>query len=70
MTDAFEIRRASPAYPPKSGCGVPPQAVQEASRLPSSALFISGFQIFSYYPTTISQQHESPQITRKPANPT
>jgi hypothetical protein len=27
MTNAFEIYRASPASPPKSGCGVPPQAV-------------------------------------------
>jgi hypothetical protein len=43
MTNAFEIRRASPAYPPKSGCGVPPQAVREASRLPFF-LFISAFQ--------------------------
>lgn len=37
MTDAFEIRRVSPASPPKSGCGVPPQAVLEASRRQSSA---------------------------------
>jgi hypothetical protein len=36
-TNALEIRRASPTLPPKSGCGVPPQAVREASRLPSSA---------------------------------
>ena len=36
MTNAFEIRRASPAYPPKSGCGVPPQAVLDASRFQSS----------------------------------
>jgi hypothetical protein len=35
LTDAFKIHRAT--YAPKSGCGVPPQAVQEASRLPSSA---------------------------------
>jgi hypothetical protein len=27
MTNAFKIRGASPAYPPKSGCGVPPQTV-------------------------------------------
>jgi hypothetical protein len=37
MTNAFEIRRASLAYPPKSDCGVSPQSVREASRLPSSA---------------------------------
>ncbi len=37
MTDAFEIRRASLAYPPKSDCGVPPQSVLEASRRQSSA---------------------------------
>ena len=24
MTDALEIRRVSPTYPPKSSCGVPP----------------------------------------------
>ena len=37
MTDALETRRVSPAYPSKSGCGVPPQAVLEASRRQSSA---------------------------------
>jgi hypothetical protein len=46
MTDAFEIRRVSPTYPPKSSCGVPPQAVREVSRLPSSALSISASQRF------------------------
>lgn len=38
MTNAFEIRRLRPAYPPISGCGVPPQAVLEASRRQSSTL--------------------------------
>jgi hypothetical protein len=28
MTKAFEIRRASPANPPKSGCGVPPPVIR------------------------------------------
>jgi hypothetical protein len=37
MPKALEIRRVSPVYLPKSGCGVPPQSVREASRLPSSA---------------------------------
>jgi hypothetical protein len=37
MTDAFYINRVSLAYPLKSGCGVPPQAVLDASRISSSA---------------------------------
>jgi hypothetical protein len=45
MTNAFEIRRARPAHPPKSGCGVPPQAVREASRLPSSAPKLTIFRL-------------------------
>jgi hypothetical protein len=32
MTDAFKNHRASPSYPPESDCGVPPQAIREASR--------------------------------------
>jgi predicted nuclease of restriction endonuclease-like (RecB) superfamily len=36
MTDALAIRRVSPAYPPKSSCGVSQQAVLEASRFQSS----------------------------------
>ncbi len=45
MTNAFEIRRVSPAYPPKSGCGVPPQSVRESSRLPSSAPKLTIFRL-------------------------
>jgi hypothetical protein len=45
MTNAFEIRRVSPAYSPKSGCGVPPQSVREASRLPSSAPKLTIFHL-------------------------
>ena len=37
MTNALEIRSVRPAYPPKSGCGVPPQSVREASRPHSSS---------------------------------
>ncbi len=50
MTNVFKIRRASPAYPPKSGCGVPPQAVREAPRPHSSSSFQRfSFQNFSFY---------------------
>jgi hypothetical protein len=45
MSNAFEIRRASPASPPKSGCGVPPQSVLEASRRQSSAPKLTIFHL-------------------------
>ena len=48
MTNVFEIRRASPAYPPKSGCGVPPQAVREASRPHASSSFAFGHASFDF----------------------
>ena len=47
MTDALVIRRISPTYPPKSGCGVPPQSV-EGGVSPAFFLFISAFQFSAF----------------------
>ena len=64
MTDAFEIRRVSPAHPPKSGCGVPPQSVRDASRPHSSSSFQRfSFQNFSFCPTALRQQSEAIEIS-------
>lgn len=76
MTNALEIRRVSPASPPKSGCGVPPQAVQEASRFPSSTLRLTIFHLnriqgvwesrphlplhFSFYPMFLLNEMPAP----------
>ena len=66
MTDAFEIRRDSPEYPPKSGCGVPPQSVREASRLPSSAPKLTIFRLNRIQGTWASLGWRSPAKSPRP----
>jgi hypothetical protein len=45
MTNAFEIRCASPAHPPKSGCGVPPQFVAGGVSPPIISLRLTIFHL-------------------------
>ncbi len=59
MTDGFEIRRTSPAYPPKSGRGVPPQSVRKVSRLPSSAPKLTIFHLNRIQGVWESRPHSS-----------
>ena len=51
MTDALEIRRASPGHLLKSGCGVPPLSVAGGVS-PAFFLFISAFQLLPQYSTS------------------
>ena len=64
MTNAFEIRRVSPAYPPKSGCGVPPQAVLDASRFQSSPSRSTIFRLNRIQGVWESRLHSSSSFQR------
>ena len=45
MTNAFEIRRASPGHLLKSGCGVPPQTVAGCVSPPGISLRLTIFHL-------------------------
>ena len=48
ITNALELRHTSPAYPPKSGCGVPPQTVAEGVSPPVFRPQVDDFPTQSY----------------------
>jgi len=48
MTDAFKNHHASPTCAPRSGCGVPSQAIQEASRPHCPCPFASSHASFGF----------------------